>query len=60
MYKTFFQNLTLACRGKYRLIDPFDSDGNVPDDQLFFLGGTMDVRGFSENILPLYYSYQIR
>ena len=32
-------------------IDPLGDVEDVPDDQLFFLGGTADVRGFKENLL---------
>jgi outer membrane protein insertion porin family len=50
-YWTPFTRLTFACYGRFGYIDPFDSEGNVPEDQLFFLGGTSDIRGFSENML---------
>ncbi len=32
-------------------IEPFSSKNKIPDDQLFFLGGISDVRGFEENML---------
>jgi len=32
-------------------IQNFADDSNLPDDQLFFLGGIADVRGFDENEL---------
>ncbi|GBC63079.1 outer membrane protein assembly factor BamA [Desulfonema ishimotonii] len=50
-YYTPLERLTLALRGRYGYIDPFSSASNIPDDQLFFLGGTADVRGFDENKL---------
>ncbi len=43
--------LTLACLGRVGYIDPQGNVQDVPDDQLFFLGGTSDVRGFKENML---------
>jgi outer membrane protein insertion porin family len=43
--------LTLACLGRIGYIDPQGNVQDVPDDQLFFLGGTADVRGFRENML---------
>ncbi len=43
--------LTLACLGRAGYIDPQGNVQDVPDDQLFFLGGTSDVRGFKENML---------
>ncbi len=50
-YWTPLSRLTFACYGRIGYIAPVDSEGNVPKDQLFFLGGTSDVRGFSENML---------
>jgi outer membrane protein insertion porin family len=50
-YHTPFKRLTLALRARYGFIDPFEADSSVPEDQLFFLGGTADVRGFEENNL---------
>ncbi|MEA1933666.1 MAG: outer membrane protein assembly factor BamA [Thermodesulfobacteriota bacterium] len=43
--------LTFACLGRVGHIEPFNSKNNVPDDQLFFLGGISDVRGFEKNML---------
>ena len=39
--------------GLFRLgqVLPYSEAGLVPDDQLFFLGGIRDVRGFRENLL---------
>lgn len=50
-YWTPIEHLTFACYGRAGYIDPFGSQEKVPDDQLFFLGGTSDVRGFKENML---------
>ncbi|MCG8633628.1 MAG: BamA/TamA family outer membrane protein, partial [Desulfobacterales bacterium] len=43
--------LTLAVRGRYGYIQPYGNNTQVPEDQLFFLGGTTTVRGFDENML---------
>ncbi len=48
---TPFKRVTFALLGRGGYIQTYGSAGKVPDDQLFFLGGTMDVRGFSENML---------
>jgi outer membrane protein insertion porin family len=45
------EGLTLALRGRAGHIYPFGASSNIPDDQLFFLGGTSSVRGFKENLL---------
>jgi outer membrane protein insertion porin family len=50
-YHTPFSRLTLAGRFFAGYIQPYGVDGQVPEDQLFFLGGTNSVRGFSENML---------
>ncbi|MGM0786354.1 MAG: outer membrane protein assembly factor BamA [Thermodesulfobacteriota bacterium] len=50
-YYTPFKRLTLAFRGMVGHIDPYGSNDRAAEDQLFFLGGTADVRGFSENKL---------
>jgi len=49
--------LTFALRARLGYIDPYGPDDNVPDDQLFFLGGTSSVRGYDENML-FYDSYK--
>jgi len=51
LYHTFFKRLTLACRGRAGHIIPAGSESNIPDDQLFYLGGLTDVRGYDENLL---------
>ncbi|MFC1896545.1 outer membrane protein assembly factor, partial [Thermodesulfobacteriota bacterium] len=48
---TPFSRLTLALIGRIGILDPLGSSAAVPDDELFFLGGTGDVRGFDENML---------
>ena len=50
-YITPVERLTFALRGRYGYLYPYGSDGLIPDDQLFFLGGTATVRGFDENLL---------
>jgi outer membrane protein insertion porin family len=45
------ENLTLAMRGMVGDITPFGNSSTIPEDQLFFLGGTSTVRGFDENTL---------
>ena len=45
------ERLTFAVRGRAGYIDPIHSDSNIPEDQLFYLGGVSDVRGFEENML---------
>ena len=50
-YWTPLARLTLAFRSKFGRIEILGGSDKVPDDQLFFLGGTTDVRGFDENML---------
>lgn len=50
-YWTPLDRLTFAWLGRLGYIDPLNTSGNVPDDQLFYLGGTSSVRGFKENML---------
>jgi outer membrane protein insertion porin family len=50
-YVTPLRRLTFAWLGRAGHIDPFNEEEAVPDDQLFFLGGISDVRGFDENLL---------
>jgi len=56
-FTTPINRLTFAGRGSFGDIDPYGSAGVVPQDQLFFLGGTASVRGFDENLF-LYDSEQ--
>ncbi len=48
-YTTPVNRLTLAGRGDVGKINRLQSKSKVPDDQLFYLGGTTSVRGFDEN-----------
>ena len=50
-YHSPYERLTLAGRAFAGYIQPYGVDGQIPEDQLFFLGGTNDVRGFAENML---------
>ena len=50
-YYTPLENLTFAMRGMVGDITPFNESSTIPEDQLFFLGGTSTVRGFEENKL---------
>ena len=50
-YYTPIENLTFALRGRVGDITPFEDASTIPEDQLFFLGGTSTVRGFDENLL---------
>jgi outer membrane protein insertion porin family len=50
-YHAPFSRMTLAGRVFAGYIQPYGVDGRVPEDQLFFLGGTNTVRGFAENML---------
>lgn len=51
LYHTPLPRLTVAWLGRYVYIDPYGSVSRIPEDQLAFLGGTMSVRGFDENML---------
>jgi outer membrane protein insertion porin family len=48
---TPFKGLTFAFISRGGYIDPVNQSGNVPEDQLFFLGGITDVRGFRQNAM---------
>ncbi len=50
-YYTPIENLTFVVRGRVGDMTPFGDAANIPEDQLFFLGGTSTVRGFDENLL---------
>lgn len=45
------ERLTFAVLGRAGYISSYGDSDMVPEDQLFFLGGTLDVRGFDENRL---------
>lgn len=51
VYLPVARRLTLALRGGYGYILTYGNQTGLPDDQLFFLGGTTTVRGFDENML---------
>jgi outer membrane protein insertion porin family len=53
LYTTPIDRLTFAWLGRAGYIDPFGPAERIPDDQLFYLGGTSDVRGFRENMLRI-------
>ena len=48
---TPFNGLTFAFIGRGEFIDPYNQSGNVPKDQLIYLGGITDVRGFRQNAM---------
>ena len=48
---TVIPRVTLATVGRIGYLDPILDNETIPQDQLFFLGGTRDVRGFNENEL---------
>lgn len=50
-YYTPVKKLTIALRGRTGYIEPHNARSVIPDDQLFYLGGLSDVRGFDENKL---------
>jgi outer membrane protein insertion porin family len=50
-FTTPWPRLTLAVLGRAGTIDPYGDESKVPDDQLFFLGGIENVRGYDENLL---------
>ncbi|MEZ4525986.1 MAG: outer membrane protein assembly factor BamA [Desulfobacterales bacterium] len=50
-FYTPVNRLTFAVRGRYGYIEPYGSQSRISDDQLFYLGGTADIRGFDENML---------
>ena len=51
VYYTPIEELTLAAMARIGQVLPYSDADGVPDDQLFFLGGIRDVRGFKENLL---------
>ena len=48
---TPYDRMTFAVIGRGGHIEPYNSSGLVPSDQLFYLGGITDVRGFEENTM---------
>ncbi len=53
LYVTPLKRITFATVGRVGYLIPIGRNEAVPQDQLFFLGGTGDVRGYSENKLRL-------
>lgn len=51
IYTRAHQRLTLAWQARFTSLTTYGSAGRIPEDQLAFLGGTMSVRGFDENML---------
>jgi outer membrane protein insertion porin family len=51
LYHTLRPKLTLAAIARMGYIVAFGENSSIPEDQLFFLGGTLDVRGYKENLL---------
>jgi outer membrane protein insertion porin family len=49
-YITPVNRLTFAGRGSMARIKSYNGNGDIPDDELFYLGGTSSVRGFDENL----------
>lgn len=50
-YWSPYQRLTLAWLARWNYIQTFGKESTIPQDQLFYNGGTMSVRGFEENML---------
>ncbi len=50
-YRTPVDGITVAGLARIGQVLPYSDGEQVPDDQLFFLGGIRDVRGFKENLL---------
>jgi outer membrane protein insertion porin family len=50
-YFSPLHRLTLAWLGRLGYIYTYGKKGRLPVDQLFYMGGTMDVRGYDENML---------
>jgi len=49
-YYKFNENLNLALTGRYKTIQAYGALDKIPEDQLLYLGGSSDVRGFKENM----------
>jgi len=45
------QRVTLAWLARWNYIETLGRESTIPQDQLFYSGGTMSVRGFEENML---------
>jgi len=57
-YYTPISRFTLAILTRGGYIDPSNSKETIPKDQLFFLGGTGDIRGFKENFMLFDENYE--
>ena len=49
-YHAVNKKLTLACTANYQTIKEYGSSGKIPDDQLIYIGGSSDIRGYKENM----------
>jgi outer membrane protein insertion porin family len=50
-YMSPLNRLTFACSARWGHIEPVNAERIIADDQLFYLGGSANVRGFDENML---------
>ena len=50
-YLTPMERLTFAGLARFGEVLSYQGSERVPDDQLFYLGGIQDVRGYKENLL---------
>lgn len=50
-FYTPLARLTFALAGRGAVLQTYGPSGTIPEDQLLFLGGTTNVRGFKENTL---------
>jgi len=50
-FRTPFEGITFAGLARFGQVLSYSDSELVPDDQLFFLGGIRNVRGFKENLL---------
>ena len=50
-YITPLNRLTFACSARWGHIEPMNAERVIANDQLFYLGGSTNVRGFDENML---------
>ncbi len=50
-YITPLNRLTFACSARWGYIEPMNTERIIANDQLFYLGGSTNVRGFDENML---------
>ena len=50
-YLTPMNRLTFAFSARWGYIEPMNSERIIANDQLFYLGGSANVRGFDENML---------